>query len=73
VKGAFFSNEIAKIPKRDQSRNTSRNINQRNKWANTDPQIYRRWDQVPRKSKHSLSNVICYVKIVRISKSKYEN
>jgi hypothetical protein len=31
------------------------NTNQRNKWANTDPQIYRRWDQVPRRSKHPLS------------------
>jgi hypothetical protein len=29
------------------------NTNQRNKWANTDPRIYRRWDQVPR-SKHPL-------------------
>jgi hypothetical protein len=28
--------------------------NQRNKWANTDPWIYRRWDQVPRRSKHPL-------------------
>jgi hypothetical protein len=28
--------------------------NQKNKWANTDPQIYRRWDQVPRRSKHHL-------------------
>ena len=28
--------------------------NQRNKKANTDPRIYRRWDQVPRRSKHSL-------------------
>jgi hypothetical protein len=27
----------------------------RNKWAKTDPQTYRRWDQVPRRSKHSLS------------------
>ena len=25
-----------------------------NKWANTDPRIYRRWDQVPRMSKHPL-------------------
>jgi hypothetical protein len=30
------------------------NTNQRNKWANTDPRIYRRWDQVPRWSKHPL-------------------
>jgi hypothetical protein len=30
------------------------NTNQRNKWANTDPRIYRRWDQVPRRSKHPL-------------------
>jgi hypothetical protein len=29
-----------------------RNTNQRNKWANTDPRIYRRWDQVPRRSNH---------------------
>jgi hypothetical protein len=29
------------------------NTNQRNKWANTDPRIYRRWDQVPKRSKHS--------------------
>jgi hypothetical protein len=27
---------------------------QRNKWANTDPRIYRRWDHVPRRSKHPL-------------------
>jgi hypothetical protein len=26
------------------------NTNQRNKWANTDPRIYRKWDQVPRRS-----------------------
>jgi hypothetical protein len=30
------------------------NANQRNKWANTDPRIYRRWDQVPRRSKHPM-------------------
>jgi hypothetical protein len=30
------------------------NVNQRNKWANTDPRIYWRWDQVPRRSKHPL-------------------
>jgi hypothetical protein len=30
------------------------NTNQRNKWANTDPRIYQRWNQVPRRSKHSL-------------------
>jgi hypothetical protein len=30
------------------------NTNQRNKWANMDPRIYRRWDQVPRRSKHPL-------------------
>jgi hypothetical protein len=28
--------------------------NQRNKWANTDPRLYRRWDQVPRRSAHPL-------------------
>jgi predicted phosphodiesterase len=28
---------------------------QRNKWANTDPRIYRKWDQVPMRSKHPLS------------------
>jgi hypothetical protein len=28
---------------------------ERNKWANTDPQIYRRWDQVRRGSKYPLS------------------
>jgi hypothetical protein len=27
---------------------------QKNKWANTDPRTYRRWDQVPRRSKHTL-------------------
>jgi hypothetical protein len=27
---------------------------QRIKWANTDPRIYWRWDQVPRKNKHLL-------------------
>jgi hypothetical protein len=32
-----------------------RNTNQRNSiWANTDPWIYRRWDQMPRRSKHPL-------------------
>jgi hypothetical protein len=30
------------------------NTDQRNKWDNTDPRIYRRWDQVPRRSKHLL-------------------
>jgi hypothetical protein len=25
-----------------------------NNWANTDPRIYRRWDQLPRRSKHPL-------------------
>jgi hypothetical protein len=30
------------------------NTNQRNKWANTDHWIYRRWDQVPKRSKHPL-------------------
>jgi hypothetical protein len=30
------------------------NTNQRNKCANTDPRIYRRWDQVLRRSKHPL-------------------
>ena len=29
--------------------------NQRNKWVNTDPRIYWRWNQVPRRSKHPLS------------------
>jgi hypothetical protein len=28
---------------------------QRNKWASTDPRIYWRWDQVPRRSNHPLS------------------
>ena len=28
--------------------------NQRNKWANMDPQIYRRWEQVPWRSNHPL-------------------
>jgi hypothetical protein len=27
---------------------------QRNKWANTDIRVYRKWDQVPRRSKHPL-------------------
>jgi hypothetical protein len=50
-----FQNEMAKIPKSDQSQNTSvGNTNQRNKWANTDPLIYQRWNQVPRRSKHPL-------------------
>jgi hypothetical protein len=26
-----------------------------NEWANTDPQTYSRWDQVPRKNKHMFS------------------
>jgi hypothetical protein len=30
------------------------NTNQRNKWANTDPRLYRRWDQVPRRGKHPM-------------------
>jgi hypothetical protein len=30
------------------------NANQRSKWANTDPRIYQRWGQVPRRSKHPL-------------------
>jgi hypothetical protein len=30
------------------------NTKQRNKWANTDPQIYRGWDQVPWRSKYPL-------------------
>jgi hypothetical protein len=30
------------------------NTNQRNEWASTDPRINRRWDQVPRRSKHPL-------------------
>jgi hypothetical protein len=42
---------MAKIPKSDQSQIQVGNTNQRNKWANT---IYRRWDQVPRRSKHPL-------------------
>jgi hypothetical protein len=51
-------NKMAKIPKSDQVGNT----NQRNKWANTDPRIYRRWDQVPRRSKHPLlSPVPCTI------------
>jgi hypothetical protein len=29
--------------------------NQRNIWANMDPRIYRRWDQVLRRNKHPLS------------------
>jgi hypothetical protein len=29
--------------------------NQITKWTNTDPQTCRRWDQVPRRSKHPLS------------------
>jgi hypothetical protein len=28
---------------------------QRNKWANMDPRIYWRWDQVPRRSEHPLN------------------
>jgi hypothetical protein len=47
-----MSNEMAKIPK--SLKIQVGNTNQRNKWANTDPRIYRRWDQVPRKSKHPL-------------------
>jgi hypothetical protein len=30
------------------------NTNQSNELGNTDPQIYWRWDQVPRRSKHPL-------------------
>jgi hypothetical protein len=29
---------------------------QRNKCSNTDPRIYRRWGQVPRRSKHPMSS-----------------
>jgi hypothetical protein len=46
---------MAKIPKSDQSQKIQvGNTNQRNKWANTDPRMYWRWDQVPRRSKHPL-------------------
>ena len=56
--------------------------NQRNKWANTDPRIYRRWDQVPRRSKHLLlinrtrrepSSMIMNAELsaVKVSQSKY--
>jgi hypothetical protein len=45
------SKKMANIPKSNQIGITS----QRNKWANTDPpDIYRRWDHVPRRSKHPL-------------------
>jgi hypothetical protein len=39
---------MAEIPKSNQSRNRSRNYK-------SEKQIYRRWDQVPRSSKHPLS------------------
>ena len=54
------------------------NTNQRNKWANTDPRIYRRWDQVPRRSKHPLlidhtrrepSSMIMNAELSAVSKS----
>jgi hypothetical protein len=46
---------MAKIPGRVISlKIQAGNTSQRNKWANTDPRIYRRWDQVPRRSKHPL-------------------
>jgi hypothetical protein len=37
------------------------NTNQRKKWANTDPQIYQRWDQVPRRSNHESLSKIVYI------------
>jgi hypothetical protein len=45
-----------KIPKGDQSQNTSRDYKseKKNRWANTDPWKYRMWDQVPRRSKHPM-------------------
>jgi hypothetical protein len=38
---------MAKIPKSDQSRKQVGITSQRNKWANTDPWTFQRWDQVP--------------------------
>ena len=52
---------MAKIPKSDQSQNTSRNYkSEKYKWANTDPRIYRRWDQEPRRSEHPLLMLTFY-------------
>jgi hypothetical protein len=43
---------MAKIPKIEEAVEIA---SQRKKWVNTDPRIYRRWDRVPRRSKHPLS------------------
>jgi hypothetical protein len=45
---------MAKIPKSNLSRNQVGITSQIHKWANTDPRKYRRWNQVPRRSKHPL-------------------
>jgi hypothetical protein len=45
---------MTKIPKSDQYRNAIGITSQINKWVNTDPRIYRRWDQLPRRCKHPL-------------------
>jgi hypothetical protein len=39
-----------------------------NKWANTDPRTYQRWDHVPRRSEHPLSmaNVKVFEKWVKL-------
>jgi hypothetical protein len=47
--------EMANIPKLISFETHEGIKSQRNKWANTDPWIYRRWEQVPRRSKHPLS------------------
>jgi hypothetical protein len=49
-----LSQEMVMIPKSNPSQNTSSITSQRNKWVNTDPRTYRRWDQVPGRSKHPL-------------------
>jgi hypothetical protein len=44
-----------------------------NKWANTDPRKYRRWDQMPRRSKHPLPTPYQTSKsVVKINVSQFD-
>jgi hypothetical protein len=49
------------------------NTNQRNKWANTDPRTYRRWDQVPRRSTHPPSIGHTHRELHFKSQNQYQN
>lgn len=48
-------NEMAKIPKSLKTQVVYRNSNSEKKKAYKDPRTHRRWDQVPKGSKHPLS------------------